>query len=336
MNNYMPKNILVTGAAGFIGCNFVRYMLEHYPKIKLISYDKLTYAGNLKNLNDLPNAQNHTFIQGDICSQSLVDNTLRKYQIDTIIHFAAESHVDRSITGPTEFMQTNIIGTFTLLESARQYWLEEEKWGSSECRFHHISTDEVYGSLNRNDPPFTESSPYAPNSPYAASKASSDQLVRSYHHTYQLPTTITNCSNNYGPYQHSEKFIPTIIHACKEWQPIPIYGDGSNIRDWLHVLDHCRAIDTVVHHGKIGESYNIGGNCEKSNIEVVTIICELMDKHYPRGKMYKSLITFVEDRKGHDRRYAIDGGKLGKELNWQPKTNFLTELSCLIFTEIKK
>lgn len=329
-SNYLPKNILVTGAAGFIGTNFVHYMLKKYNDIRIISYDKLTYAGNLDNLKNLPNEQHHYFIKGDICDRHLIDKTLREHTIDTIVHFAAESHVDRSITGPAEFIQTNIVGTFTLLEAARQYWLEQNKWDEAQCRFHHISTDEVFGTLNKEDPAFTETTPYAPNSPYSASKASSDHLVRAYQHTYNLPTTMTNCSNNYGPYQNPEKFIPTVIRSCKEWKPIPIYGDGSNIRDWLHVEDHCSAIDAVLHHGCIGESYNVGGNCEKTNLEVVNIICELMDKHFPREKSYKSLISFVTDRKGHDWRYAINNGKIQKELNWKSSINFIEEVTNLL------
>jgi dTDP-glucose 4,6-dehydratase len=289
---------------------------------------------HLDNLIDLPNEKNHTFIKGDICDRELVDKVLRENNIDTIVHFAAESHVDRSITGPSEFIHTNIVGTFTLLESARQYWLEEKKWDNTQCRFHHISTDEVYGTLASTDPPFTEATPYAPNSPYSASKASSDHLVRAYFHTYKLPTTLTNCSNNYGPYQNPEKFIPTVIRSCKEWKNIPVYGDGSNIRDWLHVSDHCSAIDVVLHQGLVGESYNVGGDAEKSNLEVVNTICELMNEYYPREKNYKTLITFVEDRKGHDWRYAIDGHKLMKELQWQPKAYFLSGIKELILDEL--
>jgi dTDP-glucose 4,6-dehydratase len=330
MMSYHPKNILVTGAAGFIGCNFVRHMLATYPDTKIISYDKLTYAGSLDNLANLPTDAKHTFMKGDICDRQLVDKVLRDYAIDTIVHFAAESHVDRSIAGPSEFIQTNIMGTFTLLEAARQYWLAEKKWNEADCRFHHISTDEVYGTLGPNDPPFTENTPYAPNSPYSASKASSDHLVRAYFHTYQLPTTMTNCSNNYGPYQNPEKFIPTIIRSCKAWKSIPIYGDGSNIRDWLHVADHCSAIDAVLHQGAVGEAYNVGGNAEKSNLEVVHTICDLMDQHYPRDKSYRTLMSFVQDRKGHDWRYAVDGSKLRHELNWKPKADFLNGMKALV------
>jgi dTDP-glucose 4,6-dehydratase len=327
---YKPKNILVTGGAGFIGCNFVRHLLEMYDDIQVINYDKLTYAGNLDNLKNLPNAANYHFVQGDICDRQKINEVLRQYSIDTIIHFAAESHVDRSITGPAEFIQTNVVGTFTLLEAARQFWLEEKKWDSTQCRFHHISTDEVFGTLGPNDPPFVETTAYAPNSPYSASKASSDHLVRAYFHTYGLPMTMTNCSNNYGSYQHAEKLIPTIIRSCKEWKPIPIYGDGSNIRDWLHVDDHCRAIDLVVREGTLGQSYNVGGNCEKSNLEVVNTICQLMDQCYPQKQKHETLITFVKDRKGHDWRYAIDGSKLKQKLGWSAQVKFSEGIKRLL------
>ena len=258
MAEYQPQNILVTGGAGFIGCNYIRYMLTKYKNISIVNLDKLTYAGSLDNLADLPDPSRHQFIQGDICDQLLVAKLLRQYQIDTIVHFAAESHVDRSITGPAAFIETNILGTFSLLEAARSYWLDDSLYGQQQCRFHHISTDEVYGSLAKKDPPFEESTAYAPNSPYSASKAGSDHLVRAWHHTYGLPVTTSNCSNNYGPYQHPEKFIPTIIRCCFEQKPIPIYGDGTNIRDWLYVEDHCSGVDTVIRQGKPGETYNIG------------------------------------------------------------------------------
>jgi dTDP-glucose 4,6-dehydratase len=327
---YTPKNMLVTGAAGFIGCNFVRYMLETYPDIHIISYDALTYAGSLDNLIDLPNAAHHHFVKGDINDRKRVDSTLRKYEIETIVHFAAESHVDRSIAGPAEFIQTNIVGTFTLLEAARQYWLTDKKWGEAQCRFHHISTDEVYGTLQIGDHPFTETTPYEPNSPYSASKASSDHLVRAYQHTYGLPTTMTNCSNNYGPYQNPEKFIPTVIRSCMEGKPIPIYGNGQNIRDWLHVYDHCTAIDRVIRKASVGESYNVGGNCEKTNLEVVYLICDLMDEIYPKKTSHRELISFVTDRKGHDFRYAIDGSLLKQKLNWEPVMDFREGMKTLM------
>ena len=302
MNEYKHKKILVTGSAGFIGCNFVRFMLAKYTDIEIISLDKLTYAGSLDNLANLPDESRHIFVKGDICDSNLVNKLLREHNIDTIVHFAAESHVDRSITGPATFIKTNINGTFTLLEAARKVG----------CRFHHISTDEVYGELGPQDPAFTESSPYKPSSPYSASKAASDHLVRAYFRTYDLPVTISICSNNYGPYQHNEKLIPTVIRSCIEQNHIPVYGDGSNIRDWLYVEDHCSAIDMILRQGKIGETYNIGGNCEKDNLSLVKMICEIMDQD-------SDLITLVKDRPGHDWRYAIDSAKLKLELGWEPK-----------------
>jgi dTDP-glucose 4,6-dehydratase len=315
------NNYLITGAAGFIGCNFVRYMLNCYENIKIISLDKLTYAGSLKNLYSLKNAQNHEFVQGDICNRELVEHLLRKHQINKVVHFAAESHVDRSITGPAEFIQTNLFGTFQLLESARQYWLNENHWNAYECRFHHISTDEVYGTLDRDALPFKETTAYAPNSPYSATKAGSDHLVRAYFHTYGLPTTTSNCSNNYGPYQHAEKLIPTVIRSCLEKKSIPVYGDGSNIRDWLFVNDHCSAIDSVLSNGKIGETYNVGGISELSNINLVKNICQILDNLKPIDGKYSQFISFVKDRPGHDWRYAIDNFKIQNELGWKPTYN---------------
>lgn len=318
---YKDRNFLVTGAAGFIGCNFVRYMLEKYENIKIISLDKLTYAGSLKNLESLKNNHKHEFVQGDICDRLLVERLLKQHNINNIVHFAAESHVDRSIIGPAEFIQTNLFGTFTLLEASRQYWLNEKNWHSQDCRFHHISTDEVYGTLKKDEPAFTELTPYAPNSPYSATKAGSDHLVRAYFHTYGLPVTTSNCSNNYGPYQHSEKLIPTVIRACIEKKPIPVYGDGSNIRDWLYVTDHCSAIDLILTKGKVSETYNVGGKSELSNIELVKGICKIMDQLKPINKSYSELISFVKDRPGHDWRYAIDNSKIQNELCWQPAYN---------------
>lgn len=312
------NNYLITGAAGFIGSNFVRYMLEKYQDIKLISLDKLTYAGNLNNLSFLKNAHNHEFVKGDICDKDLINSLMRKYEINRIVHFAAESHVDRSITGPAEFIQTNLFGTFQLLESARQFWLNEKKWNALDCKFHHISTDEVYGTLSKSDPAFTEKTAYAPNSPYSATKAGSDHLVRAYYHTYGLPVTTSNCSNNYGPYQHSEKLIPTVIRSCLQNKPIPVYGDGSNIRDWLYVVDHCSAIDVILKNGKIGETYNVGGKAELSNIELVKNICDILDYLKPSLTKYSDLISFVKDRPGHDWRYAIDNSKIQTELTWKP------------------
>ncbi|MDH3327383.1 MAG: dTDP-glucose 4,6-dehydratase [Gammaproteobacteria bacterium] len=321
---YQPRNVLVTGGAGFIGCNFVRYLLATDKQVKIVNLDNLSYAGNTENLNDLPSPERHTFIKGDICDRPLIDKLLSQYEIDTVIHFAAESHVDRSITGPAAFVESNIVGTFILLDAARTYWLDEKKWDKTQCRFHHISTDEVYGTLSKEDPPFTEETTYAPNSPYSASKAGSDHMVRAYFHTYGLPVTTTNCSNNYGAYQHGEKFIPTVIRSCLENKSIPIYGDGTNIRDWLFVNDHCTAIDRVVRAGRLGETYNIGGDNEWSNNAIAKSICEILDKKLPaeNAKPYAELMTFVTDRKGHDWRYAIDGSKITNELGWQPAVQF--------------
>lgn len=322
MHFFSPKNILVTGGAGFIGCNYIRYMLTTYRDLRIVNLDNLTYAGSEKNLADVMSHPNYVFVKGDICNRALVDKLLREYAIDTIVHFAAESHVDRSIAGPEPFIRTNLVGTFTLLEAARVCWLDEKKLTETECRFHHISTDEVYGTLDKDDLPFTEKSCYQPNSPYSASKAGSDHLVRAYFHTYHLPVVTTNCSNNYGPYQHPEKFIPTIIHACLKQTAIPVYNDGSNIRDWLYVTDHCDALDHVVRKGKRGETYNIGGNNEWSNLNVVKYITSLMDKHFPEHAPHDRLIQFVKDRPGHDWRYAIDASRMRDELNWQPQYDF--------------
>lgn len=319
MNIYEPKNILVTGSAGFIGSNFVRFVLKADPMVNIISLDKLTYAGNRKNLDNLFDGSRHIFIHGDICDRALVDKLLREYKIDTVVHFAAESHVDRSITGPADFIQTNIVGTFTLLEAVRNYWLGEKNLDQDQCRFHHISTDEVYGELGPNDSPFTEETPYDPSSPYSASKASSDHLVRAYSRTYKLPVTLSNCSNNYGPYQHSEKLIPTVIRSCIDQKSIPVYGDGLNIRDWLYVEDHCSAIFTILKSDRIGETYNIGGNSEKDNLSLVKMICKIMDQKIPDAGSHDRLITFVKDRPGHDWRYAINNKKIVDELGWHPK-----------------
>ncbi len=324
--NHHPLNILVTGGAGFIGCNFVRYLLTTDVKIRVINLDLLTYAGSLDNLLNLSDPARHTFIQGDICDRNLVDQVLHDYAIDTVAHFAAESHVDRSITGPAAFVQTNLVGTFTLLEAARQAWLNSGKT-AEQCRFHHISTDEVYGTLKSADPPFSETTPYAPNSPYSASKAGSDHLVRAYFHTYGLPVVTTNCSNNYGPFQHGEKFIPTVIRSCLLQQPIPVYGDGSNIRDWLYVEDHCWGIETVIRQGQLGETYNIGGCNEWSNLDITRLICALMDERRPAQAPHEQLISFVTDRPGHDWRYAIDASKMDRELDWRPQETFHTGIA---------
>ncbi len=322
MSPYAPRTLLVTGGAGFIGCNFVRHLLTSDRSVRIVNLDKLTYAGSLDNLASLPHADRHVFVQGDICDRSLVDRLLREHEIDTVVHFAAESHVDRSITGPAEFVETNVCGTFTLLEATRQRWLDQLGLGADACRFHHVSTDEVYGTLAPGDPAFSELTPYAPNSPYSASKAASDHLVRAYFHTYALPVTTSNCSNNYGAYQHQEKFIPTVIRSCVEGQAIPVYGDGSNIRDWLFVGDHCSGVDRVMRAGELGEVYNIGGCNEWRNIDIVRHICRLMDERRPDAAPHENLIRFVTDRPGHDWRYAINAGKMRDRLAWTPSVSF--------------
>jgi len=320
------KNILVTGCAGFIGSNFVPYFIDKYPQYRIINLDLLTYAGDLANLSEVENNPRYKFIKGDICNRELVEFIFDEYDIQGVIHFAAESHVDNSIKNPGVFVQTNVNGTYTLIDVAQKYWMQKPfvyKDGYQNCRFHHISTDEVYGTLS-DDPLdlFREDTPYAPNSPYSASKASSDMIVRSYHHTFGMDTVITNCSNNYGPKQHDEKLIPTIIRNALQGNPIPIYGDGKNIRDWLYVLDHCKGIDLAYHEGKSGETYNIGGRNERTNLQIVHTICEILDREVPQTKSYKELITFVEDRAGHDRRYAIDASKIENELGWRADENF--------------
>lgn len=320
------KSILVTGCAGFIGSNFVPYFLDKYSEYNIINLDLLTYAGDLGNLKECENNTRYKFIKGDICNRELVEFIFNEYDIQGVIHFAAESHVDNSIKNPGVFVETNVNGTFTLLDVARAYWMEKPltyKKDYNNCRFHHISTDEVYGTLNETDL-FTEETPYAPNSPYSASKASSDMIVRSYQETYGMNTVITNCSNNYGPKQHSEKLIPTIIRKALAGESIPIYGDGKNIRDWLYVLDHCKGIDLVYHTGKEANVYNIGGRNERTNLQIVDTICSILDIKVPLvdSKSYKELITFVEDRAGHDRRYAIDATKLEDELGWKADEDF--------------
>jgi dTDP-glucose 4,6-dehydratase len=314
-----PRRILITGGAGFIGSNFVHYWCDRYPSDRVIVLDALTYAGNRQNLASLEGRDSFRFVQGDICDRPLVDSLLEQEKIDTIAHFAAESHVDRSILGPAAFIQTNVVGTFTLLESFRQHW--QQGGQPADYRFLHVSTDEVYGSLGPADPAFTETTPYAPNSPYSASKAGSDHLARAYYHTYGLPTIITNCSNNYGPYHFPEKLIPLMCINILLGKPLPIYGDGQNVRDWLYVGDHCRALDTVIQQGKPGETYNIGGNNEVKNLDLVTMLCELMDELAPDlpVKPCQQLITFVKDRPGHDRRYAIEATKIRQELGWTPQ-----------------
>ncbi len=386
MFNNKNKTILVTGCAGFIGSNFVPYFLEKYPEYNIVNLDKLTYAGSLENLPELHDVNDlkfkiynstlqndrYHFVKGDICNRELVEFIFSEYDIQGVIHFAAESHVDNSIKNPGVFVQTNVNGTYTLVDVAYKYWMEkpfvckrrfccseiadqvrndssrhhELDSGSNLPRFHHISTDEVYGTLSE-DPNdlFTEKTPYAPNSPYSASKASSDMIVRAYVETFGLNCVITNCSNNYGPKQHDEKLIPTIIRNALKGNPIPIYGDGKNIRDWLYVLDHCKGIDLVYHNGKKGETYNIGGRNERTNLQIVDRICTILDEKIPRhtrhpeldsGSSYKDLITFVADRAGHDRRYAIDATKLENELGWKADENFDTGIVKTIEWYINK
>ena len=314
--------LLVTGGAGFIGSNFVLSTLKQTGE-PIVNLDKLTYAGSLRNLEPLREEPKHVFVQGDICDRPLVRKLLSRYKPRAIVHFAAESHVDRSIAGPAPFIETNVTGTFSLLEEAKTYCPAEAAF-----RFVHVSTDEVYGSLGPEDPPFTETTPYAPNSPYAASKAAADHLVRAYHHTYGLPTLTTNCSNNYGPRQFPEKLIPLTIRNALAGKPLPVYGDGKNVRDWLYVDDHCEAVRAVLERGRVGEAYNIGGDCEKTNIEVVNAICALLDEASPRrGGRHAELITFVKDRPGHDRRYAMDASKIARELGWKPRDTFESGLA---------
>lgn len=318
----MQDRILVTGGAGFIGSNFILRQMQD-ASLSIINLDKLTYAGNLRNLDSIAGNRRYEVVQGDIADRELVARLLRKHRPWAIVHFAAESHVDRSIRGPGEFIHTNINGTFALLEEARSHWAELTGNERQQFRFLHVSTDEVYGSLGPNDPPFSEMTPYAPNSPYAASKAASDHLVRAYHHTYALPTLTTNCSNNYGPFQFPEKLIPLMILNARDGKPLPVYGDGKNVRDWLYVEDHCEAIASVLRGGKPGETYNIGGWNEKPNIEIVHNICDLVDEMSPRAaSSRRELITFVKDRPGHDRRYAMDARKIERELGWKPKETF--------------
>ncbi len=318
----MKKTILVSGGCGFIGVNFVRLLLETRDDLQVVNLDKLTYAGNLQSLADVEGHPRYTFVRGDICDDVLIENLFEQHNIQAVVHFAAESHVDRSITGPDAFVRTNVFGTFTLLEGAKKYWLEQGK-GSNDSRFLHVSTDEVYGSLGKTGY-FTEETSYDPRSPYSASKASSDHFVRAYFHTYGLPILITNCSNNYGPYQFPEKLIPLVLNNALTGKPLPVYGDGGNVRDWLYVRDHCEAILQVLEQGRSGESYNIGGHNEKTNLEVVEKLCDMVDERVGllNNTPRRELITFVQDRLGHDRRYAIDAGKIDRELGWRPKFTF--------------
>lgn len=316
---YQPNRILVTGGAGFIGSNFIQYMLANYPYLHITNVDKLTYAGSLDNVVDFTMDKRYLFFQTDIGSSAEIETILRTNNIDTIVHFAAESHVDRSIVNPDAFIRTNIVGTYVLLEAARKVWLQEGHRTEHHCRFHHVSTDEVYGSLSQTASAFTEQTPYAPKSPYSASKAASDHLVQAYHNTYGMPITLSNCSNNYGPRQHPEKFIPTIITSCLTLKPIPIYSDGSHIRDWLYVEDHCHGIDLILRHGKVGENYNIGADAEYNNLALTYLVCEMMAEQTGQNvATYVDLMTFVQDRPGHDFRYAIDAKKMREQLRWQP------------------
>lgn len=318
------KKILVTGGAGFIGSALVRHIINNTSDA-VVNLDKLTYAGNLQSLLSVSNDSRYRFEQVDICDAKEVARVFQQYQPDAVMHLAAESHVDRSITGPAEFIQTNIVGTYTLLEGARTYWNTLEGAKKSTFRFHHISTDEVYGSLG-DQGFFTEETPYEPNSPYSASKASSDHLVRAWHHTYGMPVVTTNCSNNYGPYHFPEKLIPLVILNAVNGKPLPIYGKGDNIRDWLYVEDHARALYLVMNQGELGETYNIGGWNEKTNLEVVQSICRILDELRPQATPYSDLITFVKDRPGHDQRYAIDASKIERDLGWKPQETFETGL----------
>jgi dTDP-glucose 4,6-dehydratase len=336
----MTRSLLVTGAAGFIGANFVHYWMREHPGDRVVAYDALTYAGNRASLADLEKRDNFHFVHADICDHRRVVDTLREHDTDTLVHFAAESHVDRSITGPDAFIETNVVGTHSLLKAAREVWLEGG--GARPHRFHHVSTDEVYGSLSRDAPGFHEEQKYAPNSPYSASKAASDHLVRAYHHTYGLQVTTSNCSNNYGPYHFPEKLIPLCLTNILRGLPLPVYGDGSNIRDWLYVEDHCRGIELVLQGGRVGETYNIGGNNEWNNLAIVHLLCDQLDARFAadpalaqrfpeapgaRGGSARDLVTFVEDRAGHDWRYAIDATKISGELGYAPRESFESGLA---------
>ena len=328
----MRKTILVTGGAGFIGSNFLLQWMER-ENAAVVNLDKLTYAGNPRNLERISSNPRYSFVYGDIADRELVKECFNTHKPQAIVHFAAESHVDRSILGPDDFIRTNVSGTFSLLEVARAYWSELKSSERDTFRFLHVSTDEVYGTLGSSDPAFTEITAYAPNSPYSASKAAADHLVRAYHHTYQLPTLTTNCSNNYGPFQFPEKLIPLMILNARSGKPLPIYGDGKNVRDWLYVSDHCDALRTVLAGGRPGATYNIGGWNEKTNLQVVETICELLDEFCPKDPVvpHRKLITFVTDRPGHDRRYAIDARKIETELQWHPRETFESGIRKTIF-----
>ena len=333
------KKILVTGGAGFIGSNFIPYFIESNPDYHLVNLDLLTYAGNLGNVQEVENHPRYTFVKGDICDREFVDNLFQKHQFHDVIHFAAESHVDNSISGPEAFIKTNVLGTFNLLDAARNLWMKgpnEYKVDYENARFHHVSTDEVYGTLGETGL-FEETTPYAPNSPYSASKAGSDMIVRSYFHTYGMNVVTTNCSNNYGPKQHNEKLIPTIIRKALTGENIPIYGDGKNVRDWLYVLDHCKGIELAFKTGRAGETYNIGGRNERNNLYIVDKVCSILDEMKPKQLgSYKEQITFVKDRPGHDMRYAIDASKIENELGWKADENFETGIVKTIEWYINK
>ncbi|MGH6895085.1 MAG: dTDP-glucose 4,6-dehydratase [Geminicoccaceae bacterium] len=326
MSGHSPRTMLVTGGAGFIGSNFIRHELRADPEVRVICLDKLTYAGSLDHLGGLPEAPRCRFVQGDVCEASLVRRLIADNDVDTVVHLAAETHVDRSITDPGAFVRTNVVGTSALLEAARLAWLDPPSDGQRRRRLHHVSTDEVYGALGAGAPAFTEASAYAPSSPYAASKAGSDHLVRAYHRTFGLPVVISNSSNNYGPRQNHEKLIPTVIEACRRRAPIPIYGDGSHRRDWLYVEDHCRALDAVLRSGRTGETYNVGAGEELANLDLARRICAIFDQMRPQDAPHDRLIAFVPDRPGHDWRYAVDSAKLTRELGWRPQESLETGL----------
>ncbi len=318
-DGFQPRAMLVTGGAGFIGSNFILHALTRWPQLHLVNLDVLTYAGNPANLSGLATDLRYRFVEGDICDRELVSRILTEHEVDTVVHFAAESHVDRSIAGPAAFIRTNIEGTASLLEAARERWSTlPPEVRDRERRFHHISTDEVYGSLSEDAAPFTEDTPYAPNSPYSASKAASDHLVRAWHHTYGLPVTSSACSNNFGPRQHAEKLIPTVIRNAVAGTPIPVYGDGMNIRDWIHVEDHCAAVASILQAGRLGTHYNIGADNERRNLDLVRTICRLLDELHPDGSEHARLITSVTDRPGHDRRYAVDSARIRSHTGWGP------------------
>ena len=333
---HVPRRVLVTGGAGFVGSHFVQHLLATDPTVQVVNLDLLTYAGSSANLERLRGHDRYAFVEGDVCDGPLVTALLGTQAIDTIVHFAAESHVDRSVEDPARFARTNAHGTFTLLEAARRVWLVEKKLPREACRFHHVSTDEVYGALRSGDPPFTERTAYAPNSPYAASKAAADHFVRAYHRTYGLPTVTTHSSNNYGPYQHDEKLIPTIIRACLAGAPIPIYGDGTNVRDWLYVTDHCAGIDAVLRRGRTAEVYNVGGGGERTNLDVARHVCRELDAIVPAGAPHERLVTFVADRPGHDFRYAMDASKIEDELGWRTTVPFARGIHTTVAAAMAK